>query len=99
MKAQLVSPELFGRDAELAELQYWLEAVGAGRGGVVLVAGKAGVGKSRLLSKALQMAEATRCVQIRVNCLEGDEAEPYSLTRSLVAAAACPAAAVRGTEL
>ncbi len=87
MKAQSVSPELFGRDTQLAELQHWLEAVGAGRGGVVLVAGEAGVGKSRLLSEALQMPEATRCVQIRVNCLEGDEAEPYSLTRSLIAAA------------
>lgn len=88
LKVQAVSPKLFGRDPQLAELQRRLEAVDAGRGGVALVAGKAGVGKSRLLSQALQMPEATRCVQIRANCLEGDEAEPYSLTRSLVAAAA-----------
>lgn len=87
MKVQSVSPELFGRDTPLAELRGRLAALGAGQGGVVLVAGKAGVGKSRLLSEALQMPEAADCVQIRANCLEGDEAEPYSLTRSLVAAA------------
>lgn len=87
MKAQSVSPELFGRDKELAELQQQLEEVGSGRGGIVLVAGKAGVGKSRLLSEALQMPEARGCAQIRVNCLEGDEAEAYSLTRSLITAA------------
>lgn len=87
MKALSVSPELFGRNTELAELQHWLEALCSGRGGVVLVAGKAGVGKSRLLSEALQMPEARQCAQIRVNCLEGDEAEPYSLMRSLISAA------------
>lgn len=92
MKAEAVSPELFGRDTELAELQQRLEAASSDRAGVVLLAGEAGVGKSRLLSEALQRPEASRFVQIRVNCLEGDETEPYSLTRSLIAAAAGSAA-------
>ena len=87
MKAHSISPQLFGRDADLAELQPWLDALDSERGSVVLVAGEAGVGKSRLLTEALQTPEARRYTHIRVNCLEGDEAEPYSLTRSLVTAA------------
>ncbi|MFW6070700.1 MAG: ATP-binding protein, partial [bacterium] len=78
--------------AQLAQLQQRLEAAGAGRGGVVLLGGEAGVGKSRLLSETLATAEAADCVQIRVNCLEGDEAEPYSLARSLIVAAGRSAA-------
>lgn len=79
---------MFGRDAQLAELQRWLETLDSEPGSVMLVAGEGGVGKSRLLTEALQTPEARRYTLVRVNCLEGDEAEPYSLTRSLFAAAA-----------
>lgn len=94
MQPQSVSPELFGRDAQLAEQQQWLESAGCERGKVMLVAGEAGVGKSRLLAETLQTPEAGRYLQIRANCLEGDDAEPYALTRSLVAAAGGSAAGV-----
>jgi DNA-binding CsgD family transcriptional regulator len=49
---------LVGRTAELAELRAALDALGHGRGGVWLVAGEGGVGKTRL-GRAL-MDEATR---------------------------------------
>lgn len=84
MTLQAVSPRLFGRDAELTVLQQRLAALHAGEGGMALVCGPAGVGKSRLLSEALQLPEATRCTRFRVTCLEGDEAEPYSLARLLI---------------
>lgn len=87
MSVPSISPRLFGRDAQLAALQQRLQSVGEGQGGLALVSGEAGVGKSRLLNAALRLPEATRCAQLRVTCLEGDEAEPYALARALIVAA------------
>lgn len=44
---------LIGRDAELAELDRFLGAAISGNGGLLLVAGEAGVGKSALVERAL----------------------------------------------
>jgi DNA-binding CsgD family transcriptional regulator len=94
VNVQAVSPVLFGRDTELAELQRWLETGSARPGSVLLVSGEAGLGKSRLIEEALQLPAAAPYRHIRVTCLEGDEAEPYSLTRALVTAVGGSAAAV-----
>jgi len=51
--AGLSSP-LVGRDAELGQVVAALSAVAAGRGGVVVIAGEAGLGKSRLVAEARQ---------------------------------------------
>lgn len=49
--------ELIGRDAELSRLRGRVEALAAGRGGVVLVTGEEGIGKSRLLAGLGECAE------------------------------------------
>jgi predicted ATPase len=87
LAAHPISPQLFGRDAELAELEGWLDTAGADQGRVLLVGGEAGVGKSRLVDEALQMPVARSYAHLRAGCLEGDEAEPYALIRALVVAA------------
>lgn len=48
---------LRGRDAEVAELTGWLARLRAGQGGVLLVEGAPGAGKSRLVREALAIAE------------------------------------------
>ncbi|HEU5315316.1 MAG TPA: AAA family ATPase [Chloroflexota bacterium] len=48
---------LVGRDAEIERIEDALEALFAGRGGLVLLAGEAGIGKSRL---AAEVAERVR---------------------------------------
>lgn len=50
------SPELVGRDDELHLLTDLFEAAQEGRGAAVLVTGEAGVGKTRLVEEAAQLA-------------------------------------------
>ena len=50
------SPVLVGRAAELATARGLVDAVAAGRGGALLVAGEAGIGKSRLLDEVAARA-------------------------------------------
>ena len=47
------SERLVGRDRELAALCDWLAQVGRGSGGVYVIAGESGVGKSRLAGEAV----------------------------------------------
>jgi class 3 adenylate cyclase len=47
---------MVGRDAELGELSRELEALEQGRGGVTVVSGEPGIGKSRLLAECRAMA-------------------------------------------
>jgi class 3 adenylate cyclase/tetratricopeptide (TPR) repeat protein len=49
---------IFGRDAERAALGEGLDALRAGRGGVIVVEGEAGLGKSRLVADLLDRARA-----------------------------------------
>src|SRR4051812_17148259 len=49
-------PPLRGRDAELAALNALLDAARAGRSGVLVLRGEAGVGKTALLEHAVESA-------------------------------------------
>jgi DNA-binding CsgD family transcriptional regulator/tetratricopeptide (TPR) repeat protein len=73
---------LIERDAQLAELGAWLSGTRAGRGGLVLVTGEAGAGKTRLVRTALAhgavpalFADATQ-----------EATEPYAPIASLIRA-------------
>jgi predicted ATPase len=55
---RLVSAEIVGRDEERATLDERLDAAARGRGGVVVLLGQAGVGKSRLARDVTDTAVA-----------------------------------------
>jgi AAA ATPase domain len=66
-----------GREAELAALTADLDAALAGRGGVVLLAGEAGIGKTRLAEELAAQASARGALVLWGRCWEG-EARPRS---------------------
>ncbi len=72
------APTMVGRDAELSEL---VDLVGLGADGParsVLVAGDAGVGKTRLLDELAQVATDAGWMVLAGHCLDfGDSALPY----------------------
>jgi len=74
---------LVGREPERARLAKTLEALRAGRGGVLVLDGEAGMGKSRLVQAFLSLSE-----QQEVRCLVGgadsiDTATPYFAWRAI----------------
>jgi len=54
---QLATPPIRGRTGELTEIRALVTAVAQGRGGVLVIEGPPGIGKSRLLSEALVLAD------------------------------------------
>jgi hypothetical protein len=66
-----VLPRLRGREPQVDVLRGQLNALGAGRGSVVLVTGPAGAGKATLLSEAASLAPD---MGVRVFCGGGDPA-------------------------
>jgi predicted ATPase/tRNA A-37 threonylcarbamoyl transferase component Bud32 len=62
-RAYLYRPALTGRKAELRWLEEHLDRLEAGRGGLVLLAGESGIGKTRL---ALELAREAGCRGLRV---------------------------------
>ncbi len=59
----MAADELVGRDVAVARLRAAVESAVAGRGGLVLVAGEAGIGKTALVSRVLR--NDTRAEQSR----------------------------------
>lgn len=70
-------PVLVGRDAELSRLLGLLEKAAHGEGGVALVSGEAGIGKSRLLNEVIGAARQRGIVPWRGRALAGSATDPY----------------------
>jgi DNA-binding CsgD family transcriptional regulator/tetratricopeptide (TPR) repeat protein len=78
------SPVLVGRDAELAELLAAGDDAAAGRGGLLVVEGEAGIGKSRLVSEFATRAAGVGAEVIQASCLPFAEAVPYAPVAALL---------------
>ncbi len=75
---------LVGRARELAEIDGTLTAARAGRGGLVLLAGAAGSGKSRLAEAAVDLAEHAGLTVARTHCVDDPGAPPLWPWRRVV---------------
>jgi DNA-binding CsgD family transcriptional regulator len=68
---------LVGRDAELARLRGLLQDAAAGRAVTGLVSGDAGIGKSRLVAEAMEIAERDGFTVLCGQCAEIGDSVPY----------------------
>ena len=72
VEADCVDGRLVGRAEELGVLRQTVAAGAAGRGGLVLVEGEPGVGKTRLLEEATTLAARRGVLIVWGRCLVGD---------------------------
>src|SRR5262245_20511288 len=77
-----------GRAAELARLEGRLEEARGGRGGVVLLVGEPGIGKTRTLEEFAETARAQDALVLWGRCYEGEAARPYGPFAEALAEAA-----------
>jgi DNA-binding CsgD family transcriptional regulator/tetratricopeptide (TPR) repeat protein len=70
---------LIGRERELAELEELLAAARRGRGGLVWIAGEAGIGKSRLVGEALARARERGWVVLAAGAEDLERRRPFAL--------------------
>jgi ABC-type oligopeptide transport system substrate-binding subunit/class 3 adenylate cyclase len=79
-----IETRLVGRADELATGRDALEAVQTGRGGVLVVSGDAGIGKSRLLHELRTAAESAGIRWLEGRCVSYGESLPYWPVRDLL---------------
>jgi tetratricopeptide (TPR) repeat protein len=70
MASRVSSPVLVAREAEIAQLRAALERAAASQPAVVVVAGEAGVGKTRLVAEILHQAADRGAVALNGGCLD-----------------------------
>ena len=79
---------LVGRTAEIARATAAVELVTSGSGGIVLIGGEAGIGKSRLLAELRRIAETTAgerpVLWLEGRCVSYGESMPYWPFRELL---------------
>ncbi len=73
-----LSPILAGRAAEVEALRHWMAQAQSSNGQMLIVAGEAGIGKSRLLREARTLAQTQGLLVQQGNCFEPDRALPYA---------------------
>ena len=81
----LICPLLIGRRSQLETLLHLIEQACAGQGQTVLIAGEAGIGKSRLVREAMalrrsseQQAPHAAVLTLQGHCFEQDSTVPYA---------------------
>jgi DNA-binding NarL/FixJ family response regulator len=74
----VISPVLVGRLPELQALCQFIDHAKGGRGQAVLIAGEAGIGKSRVLAEAQTYAASQGFLPFRISCFQTDTALPYA---------------------
>ncbi|HEX2679973.1 MAG TPA: AAA family ATPase, partial [Candidatus Dormibacteraeota bacterium] len=75
--SRVLSPTMVGRDEELSTLEDALLSALRGDGGVVIVGGEAGMGKTRLVNALAMRARRLGCAVILGACSEAELALPY----------------------
>jgi class 3 adenylate cyclase len=75
--ARVLCPTLIGRDVELSALEDSLLAALRGDGGVVILGGEAGMGKTRLVGELTSRALRLRCAVMSGACSEAELSLPY----------------------
>jgi hypothetical protein len=70
-------PSFVGREIEKRELIEFLDLAKAGTGGLILIAGEPGIGKSRLTEEAISAASSRGFEVVRGACWEAGGAPPY----------------------
>ncbi len=76
-QVKALCPVLVGREVELTELEDALLAAIRGEGGMVLLAGEAGIGKTRLAGEAASRARGLGITVLSGACSESAIAMPY----------------------
>jgi DNA-binding CsgD family transcriptional regulator len=79
--ARSQGPQLLGRSRERERIDGLLEAAGGGDGGMLVVHGEAGVGKTALLEYAVEAAQAFRV--LRTVGVEGEMELPFAALQQL----------------
>ena len=74
----LVCPVLIGRVSDLLSLHSLIDQTKNGEGGVVLISGEAGIGKSRMVAEAKSYAAGQEFLLLQGNCFPADIACPYA---------------------
>jgi DNA-binding NarL/FixJ family response regulator/tetratricopeptide (TPR) repeat protein len=79
MAVRASSPVLIGRSGEFGRLRAALELARDGRSSAILIAGEAGVGKTRLVAEFVELAQAEGAAVLLGGCIDlGDGASPYA---------------------
>ncbi len=99
MLATEVSPALVGRTREMEFLNQALSASRNGAGRCVLVAGEAGMGKSRLAAEISSRAARDRWTIIEGHCTEQDNSFPYAPWIDALRSFLAPKSAAEVSEL
>ncbi len=68
---------MIGRANDIAILQTLMDEAKNGKGQILLIAGEAGIGKSRLVSEAKTYAKQSMSI-LQGNCFESDQSYPYA---------------------
>src|SRR3982074_2323734 len=75
--ARVLCPTLIGRESELSTLEDSLLSALRGDGGVVIVGGDAGMGKTRLVTEPTTRAFRLQCAVMAGACSEAELSLPY----------------------